>query len=505
MDLEKINEYIEYFKPFKILIQVIAPILTIIVALIIPIFKQISVEISISIIAISLYAFISAILIFINKAKKKPFGYSAFVFSYKTRKNSRILLNSLTVVLLFFISTQGWCYLNKQNKQINPNIIVLTSKFTESGKDNFSYILSQDLRKELEHNDTILVNYLDEFIKVNGENIIDSLNNIFVQNRCNKGILTYGIRDKDEQIFDCSLYLNNLKNINPSFKNLPQNINIRTPNLLTFSIYEQSNVVKSFILALVGYFEFDYKKSIDLFKQAKKLNTNSPNKTFESYCNFFIGNINLKQKNIEQAISYYKQTQLPGNDHAYVLYNLGISNLIKKDTVEAQTHFKEAHDLNNKIKNPLNIKEKKLPEFKPKIKEKPTVAKQKKKKQEIKADSSQTTKDTSKNKLNKESIDDNIDIQFRFFLARGKYGILYGRDTLIKPSLDTIQEFNINKKKFYVVKKDKKWGILDEKMNFRIAVKHKSRMTAIDAIFISEGNRKLKARKAKNNDDNWKY
>ncbi|MDX2303579.1 MAG: hypothetical protein NW226_12305 [Microscillaceae bacterium] len=220
---------------------------------------------------------------------------------------------------------------NKKNDLFSKNLVIGINSLLENANISKSMAYAYGIEKHIESNQKPL--NLEKSIKK------------YTKKYCNySGIFIYGNRDVVgiDSLFYCKIRFTNLDilsgNINLASSNPSgnksstniQELDIRDPENVDFSIREQASLVAEFVQATIHYYKKDYLKTAEMLKEcATRLDSN--NKKYVFYCYFFQGNSYTKIGNYTLAKEAYKKANrlIPGD--TLLLQNLqGVEDELDK-------------------------------------------------------------------------------------------------------------------------------------------------------------------------------
>lgn len=341
---------------YKVIIQLFTGLISVLAGILSVITSFLYSPISIAIVCIGVFFIILGVCNKLISAKRESLGVIVDKLSPKQIKIlKRIRIGSYALFLIplylsvsFFITRNNACSGSKNN------IGVIITSFTNSSDDDFSYKLFKVLDTELETMDTVNAERSPKFINAGSTNYQDSIGLLFDHSCYERGLLVFGKRSEQSKLFDCSIFINNVLNLNEQIR--VQNkriINLQNPNLINFSIEDQAVTVSEFILGLLYYTSNNFSLSSKKFQHCSDLASNEENKKLKSQCALFIGNNLLKENEHISAIKQYQLGISYDSGNAYLHFNLGTAFLNTGDSLNAYKHYAVAASLNNKLVNPI--------------------------------------------------------------------------------------------------------------------------------------------------------
>jgi tetratricopeptide (TPR) repeat protein len=294
--------------------------------------------------------------ILIHSTSEKIPGFKSETYNKHTRKIAkvtvRLCLGILVLALFYDFYTPG-----RAKAALKQNIGVIISKFSiDESFDGFSYKVTNLLRSKLNGTDSIDIVQEKSFLDIGPASYIDTVKDIFHRNEYKRGLLVFGCRNQELNLFDCNIYINGMNSIKVSKPNADTSrsdayvLYIQNPDLVNFSIENQAQDLAGFILALLQYNAHDYVKSLGSLGGVNSSCNNTGK--LSSYCYLFMGNCYMTQNNYTNAILSYKQGMERDSTNPYLNYNAGIALLILKDTLNAYASFKQANSLDPEMKLP---------------------------------------------------------------------------------------------------------------------------------------------------------
>jgi len=348
------NELGKYKHSFQTMIGLVS-LLTGITSLIASILHS---RYNIAILCIGLFFIALGICNKIISSKKESFGLTVNKFSKKQIKISKIVIVCSYALWLFpvYVLIDVFRTPGRDCQFSNKFSLIITSFTNANNDDDFSYKLFTLLGTELENVDTITEIRTNKFINAGNGNYQDSIKQLFNCNCIRRGLLVFGKRSEQSKLFDCSVYINDVSNLNQSITSQNKKIiNLQNPDLVNFSIDYQAQTVSEFILGMLYSNANNFTLSINKFHHCLQLVSNDENKKIKSYCALYIGNNLYKQNKFTDAIKEYKSGINYDSTNAYLQFNLATAILRTGDTLEANKYYISANMLNNRLVNPLVV------------------------------------------------------------------------------------------------------------------------------------------------------
>jgi hypothetical protein len=422
--------------------------------------------INLALIFIGIFVVVHKICSKIIYSKKESFG----VISKKYPRNSIAfakvirVLNYGLLLIVIFLGINSFLSLKNKCSEVNNQLGVLISSFDIAGNDDFSYKLYTTVSAEVEHADSINVFRVDKMVNIGRRNYLDSIKTVFEDNCSNHGLYVFGRRSVQSNLFDCSVYINNMKIVNlDSSENSSKNIiHLQNPDLINFSIENQAQIVSKFIVGLLQYHGGHFADTRATINRCIASVSNIDNIKFKSYCFLLLGNSFFKENLYSDAIEAFRAGLKDDSTNAFLHYNMATSILMMGDSLAAQNEYSIANKLNSKLSNPLSGLEFKSSMGGGAISG--TGA--------IKTPVTEATKvridDTIRNPI--ASVDRELKIKdsalYRIFRNNGKFGLRHPKgDTIIKCEYDQIYLNGIIYKGllYFIVRLGSKYGAYDEK------------------------------------------
>ena len=456
------ESYFKAIKKYKGPVEVISGVVTILAGLSTLLIKVFESKYTVAIVCVGLFILINRF--WKTKARKTPFDNQAErqqniknvllirVFSYS------LLIFPLYVAINLFV-------IEKHSCKLSNNLGVIITNFENLGDDDFSYKLYTFLQDRLQEIDTISVVRTGHFIDVGKAHYIDSIKYVYEYSCLNKGILVFGKRNM--QLFDCSIYLNSLANLSRTTDVARSNdiIFLQNPDILNFSIDNQSKIVGEFILGLIYYNQSEYSNSEVTFKRSLSLVSSERNK-FKSYCYLFIGNSHHMKSDFSKAIEEYNKGIELDSMNAYLHFNVAASLLRKGDSIDASKEFVKAEMLNKRLLNPIKDYGRDIATNLPSLTKAENIP--------VVKNSTKAVKDTPV-KRNNSPV--GIPSGFSIIFNGTKQGIVNEKgDTLARCIYDAVDPniFMYKGIKFFIVRNERGYGAINVKGEIELPVKYPS-------------------------------
>lgn len=425
------------------------------------------------------------------------------VIRYFTRKNQNnlskgkiIFLNILafsflvsTVIPLYFSFIKPTIKCTQSNNKIG----VLITKFTDEKSDDFSYSLTNNISELINDNNSAAIAFIDTFLNQNYNINPEKSGELITENCFNKGIVIFGKRSEDSKLFDCTIYISNNLKTDYTEKELGDNrvIRLKNPDLIEFSIDNQSIVVAELIIAILDFYNQQYSSASEKLGKLESSGLLREHKELLKLCKLYKANAYLGNGELNSSAATYKEVVFSHPNLPIANYNYAMLNLAEGDSSTAQTFFEIAKSLDYNLTNPLegisfeqirstnndvhnannnNSKETSIAELNISTsKEEITFAAPAANKQEI--PNSEATIDVNKNKFYYENC---FSTKICVFDSKGKrtgiYDYLYPVE---KP---------VNGESFYYVMKEGNWGIIDNYGRLIIPPRHESPKEALKSL-----------------------
>jgi tetratricopeptide (TPR) repeat protein len=222
------------------------------------------------------------------------------------------------------------------------------TKFSDSKSDDFSYALISDLNMIQAQGKSFEMAFIDTFLNQKVSSQLDQLENL-VHSQChNRGLLVFGKRSVESELFDCTVYIS--KNLQSAFieQNLSNQklVRLRNPADIQFSIDKQTEIVSQFLLLLLDYYKGNFEETIIRIEQLRKLPIWNQSSEVKTFCQIYEANSYLGKNEIDKARTIYSEALTNSLDNALVHHNYAQLELVLGDSSVAFQHFEIAHSLN---------------------------------------------------------------------------------------------------------------------------------------------------------------
>ncbi|MES1225727.1 MAG: hypothetical protein ABUT20_60175, partial [Bacteroidota bacterium] len=259
---------------YKKSVEAIGGLITVLLGIGILLTKLIDSKYNLAIISVGAFFLTNKVCRQIITSNKESFGVITKTHSKRvinTAKVARVVSYLFWIFPGFLLA--GFVVPAGKKCTVTPNLGLLITNFTGADHDDFSYVLFNKIESELQTNDTINAIRTNEFVNAGLQHYQDSIKNIFSNYCFDHGLLVYGKRDQNSKLFDCNIYIEKLKRIRANtlqFKG-QSIIYLQNPDLISFSIDSQANVVSEFILGLLYYNNNDFSVANIRFQNALQL------------------------------------------------------------------------------------------------------------------------------------------------------------------------------------------------------------------------------------------
>ncbi len=197
--------------------------------------------------------------------------------------------------------------------------------------------------------------FIDTFLNQKVSSQLDNLEKL-VNSQChNRGLLVFGKRSVESELFDCTVYIS--KNLQTTFieQNLSNQkfVRLRNPADIQFSIDKQTEIVSQFLLLLLDYYKGNFDESIVRVEHLRKLPVWSQSSELKAFCQIYEANSYLGKNEIDKARTVYSEALRDTLDNALIHHNYAQLELVLGDSSFAFQHFEIARSLNPGFENPI--------------------------------------------------------------------------------------------------------------------------------------------------------
>lgn len=304
---------------------------------------------------------------------KNAHRYSAGQKVYEYPDKSRVwagrgLIASYVIAPLLIICIIGYktIYQGYKNKD---KIGVIITKFEDNKVDLFS----NDLRlaisrnKQVMKDDKVKTLCHAEMLTTLPQDGTKMMQKLFDKYSFTKGLLVFGLRATDqiskENIFQCVVFVNNLRNLVIDTSEVNTDISDSTTlfiknhqQFIDLGPDLQANQIAHFVLGLLHYNLGQFESAEQEFTTSiRSVNTSDKNvKRFVAQNYLYLGAGHVKEKKIAEAIHDYEKGIQSDSSISYLHYNLASLHLSQKDSIGAFRHYASASRLDKALSNPMN-------------------------------------------------------------------------------------------------------------------------------------------------------
>lgn len=302
-------------------------------------------EILLAIVSLGVFFFIKSFL-----DKKKAIG--------KLSPAARVAYVLNFGFIPFSLCCVGFWYIKRDAPDcddIRSEPLICITRFSSAEDDDFSYALVSDLAERTAGLDSLQIQAVDTFLNPNVYSSIKSLEGL-ISNQChNQGLVVFGRFSSETDLFDCSIYVSELLEIQYTKSRLANNnlVRLKDPDMISFSIQKQSRVVSDFILMLLYYSQNRTGESVELIQKSIATDGALMSPSLQQLMLVYLGNALADQGKLEESLSSYETLLEVDSLSPLVNYNYGILCLDKGDTTLASKYLNRASLTNPKFENPL--------------------------------------------------------------------------------------------------------------------------------------------------------
>ena len=433
-------------------------------------------------------------------------AFISFRFYLRNRKENfskgkLIFLNIIAYTILASIPFSLYHSFVKPSKKCNQStteIGVLITKFSNEISDDFSYSLTNSISELLTSHSNISIAFVDTFLNQEFNINPEKSGDLITENCFKKGIVVFGKRSEDSKLFDCTIFVS--KNLKSEYveKELEKNriIRLKNPDLIEFSIDNQSTVVAELVIAILDFYNQNYSAAAEKLNKLESSGLLNEHKELLSLCKIYKANAYLGNSDLSSSSESYKEIILAHPELPIVNYNYAMLNLAQGDSLTAQTYFEIAQKLDSNLNNPLEgiaiktesvTNEGSVPEIN--LTDKSTMSgnasvSNKNLESQSKPISSQA-QPTSESKPSPQNKD-NQNQKNKFYFENCFYSKICvfdarGKRTGIYDYLYQVEKL-VNGESFYYVMKEGSWGIIDNYGRLIIPPNHESPNEALKSL-----------------------
>lgn len=274
------------------------------------------------------------------------------------KKNKKIFLNIIAFTLLATTPVSLYFSFVKPTKkcsQPNKDLGVIITKFSNEKSDDFSYSLTNNISDLINDNQTAAIAFVDTFLNQEFNINPEKSGGLITENCFEKGIIVFGKRSEDSKLFDCTIYIS--KNLKSEYveKELNQNrvIRLKNPDLIEFSIDNQSMVVAELVIAILDFYNQKYSSAAEKLNKLESSGLLNEHKELLILCKMYKANAYLGNSDLNSSAETYREVLITHPNLPIVNYNYAMLNLAKGDSLVAQNYFQIAKSLDSNLTNPL--------------------------------------------------------------------------------------------------------------------------------------------------------
>jgi len=246
----------------------------------------------------------------------------------------------------------------KKCSQPNKDLGVIITKFSNEKSDDFSYSLTSNISDLMNNNRAAAIAFVDTFLNQEFNINPEKSGELITENCFNKGIIVFGKRSEGSKLFDCTIYIS--KNLKSEYveKELDQNrvIRLKNPDLIEFSIDNQSIVVAELVVAILDFYEKKYSLAAEKLNKLESSGLLNEHKELLTLCKMFKANAYLGNSDLNSSADSYKEILISHPNLAIVNYNYAMLNLAQGDSSIALNYFQIAKSIDSSLINPLEGK-----------------------------------------------------------------------------------------------------------------------------------------------------
>lgn len=315
-----LDRYTKYAKAF----EATGGALTLLVGILTYLFKLISLLFMVSLLFVGLYFSLRYFLTYVISSKVESFGIQRNKF---TNKQVNLAKYGKRFSPILFAPAACFAFLggvggDSKCKSLTLVPTIAVAKFGNTSDDDFSYLLVRDLNDKCAAKVPVVVDQIDTFYNASSVSNKSNMERELLKVCSNSGIVVFGKRSSNSNLFDCSIYISeNLRaNLNDSISENDRIIRLKQVDELNFSIARQSEIVSDFVISLFYYFNSNFSESSLILSRLSKIDAIEENLSLFRLVNFFLANSLIFDGRRDEGLELYTSLLNSESSDVYV-YN----------------------------------------------------------------------------------------------------------------------------------------------------------------------------------------